>query len=348
MSPDLTWTHGIRRKLARLLLQSLPLEVDEHEIAPIDPAVLDEIRERFPLTKFFIFGHPRSGTTLLMRLVRLHPEVHCHRQAHFFTSAGDATQIFADAEIRAWLARKSNRWTAGENLEAGLVRLVADFIMERAAQRLGKSIVGDKTPNSNAGQAVRRLRAVYPDGRLIYIIRDGRDAVVSRRFQRFIDQPQHMTGADRRIRELLARDSAPFFEGRRSIFTPASLKIEAEAWRANVEDTLMLGERLFSGRFLSLRYEDMLAEPMQELSRVWQFLGAEPKFPEAGERIQATLAYNPGAAEHRKKEGDLVRDLPRGGSGTWRQLFTPRDRQIFKAAAGSALIACGYESDLNW
>ena len=32
-----------------------------------------EARQFFPLPKFFIFGHARSGTTLLTRLVRLHP-----------------------------------------------------------------------------------------------------------------------------------------------------------------------------------------------------------------------------------------------------------------------------------
>jgi len=35
-----------------------------------------------PAREIFIFGHARSGTTLLMRLVRLHPEVHCDYQAH--------------------------------------------------------------------------------------------------------------------------------------------------------------------------------------------------------------------------------------------------------------------------
>ena len=44
-----------------------------------------EARTFFPLEKFFIFGHARSGTTMLTRLIRLHPEVHCNYQAHFFT-----------------------------------------------------------------------------------------------------------------------------------------------------------------------------------------------------------------------------------------------------------------------
>ena len=54
---------------------------------PIPTISLDEVaeaKEFFPLDKFFIFGHARSGTTLLTRLIRLHPEVHCNYQGHFF------------------------------------------------------------------------------------------------------------------------------------------------------------------------------------------------------------------------------------------------------------------------
>jgi hypothetical protein len=44
-----------------------------------------EAQAFFPRPKFFIYGHARSGTTLLMRLIDTHPDVFCTRQAHFFS-----------------------------------------------------------------------------------------------------------------------------------------------------------------------------------------------------------------------------------------------------------------------
>ena len=56
-----------------------------------------------------------------------------------------------------------------------VMRAAADFILERDAHAVGKSIVGDKSPSSVFhGLAVRKMAAVYPDGRLINIVRDGR------------------------------------------------------------------------------------------------------------------------------------------------------------------------------
>ncbi len=92
--------------------------------------------------------------------------------------------------------------------------------MEREARPLGVKVVGDKSPNSLLdGEAVRLAHKVYPDGKIIFIVRDGRDAAVSHRFQSFIDAPQHLSRQDRVIREAFERDPEPFMCGERSIFT---------------------------------------------------------------------------------------------------------------------------------
>ena len=61
--------------------------------------------------------------------------------------------------------------------------------MEREAARDGKRIVGDKSPLSTIhGQAVRELATIYPDARLIYLVRDGRDVLISERFRNFVEE----------------------------------------------------------------------------------------------------------------------------------------------------------------
>ena len=62
--------------------------------------------------------------------------------------------------------------------------------MEREAARVkGKRIVGDKSPSSTIhGQSVRDMHAVYPDAKLVYIVRDGRDVLKSERFRNFVER----------------------------------------------------------------------------------------------------------------------------------------------------------------
>jgi LPS sulfotransferase NodH len=98
-----------------------------------------EIKQFFPRRKFFILGHARSGTTLLMRLVRLHPDVHCSYQAHFFTRPPLLKSLVNTPEAEEWLTRKSNRWNQGRDLSPLVLRAAADFIMERDAAREGQA-----------------------------------------------------------------------------------------------------------------------------------------------------------------------------------------------------------------
>src|SRR5574339_121005 len=177
------------RSAARILLKGEQKKKNRNSIPTITPEEVAEIKQFFPRDKFFILGHARSGTTLLMRLARLHPEVHCNYQAHFFTRPPLLKSLVNSAEIEEWLTRKSNRWNYGRDLSPLVLRASADFIMERDAARLGKRIVGDKSPSSTIhGQAVRDAYAVYPDAKLIYIVRDGRDVLVSERFRNFVEE----------------------------------------------------------------------------------------------------------------------------------------------------------------
>ncbi len=124
------------------------------EIPPISEEEVAEAKSFFPLDKFFIFGHARSGTTMLARLIRLHPEVHCNYQAHFFTRAPLLESLVADEEVGDWLKRDSNRWNHGKDLSPVVLRVVADYILEREARLEGKRIVGDKSPSSLLDGAV--------------------------------------------------------------------------------------------------------------------------------------------------------------------------------------------------
>ncbi len=312
-------------------------------VPALTPADVEEVRLFFSRPKFFIFGHARSGTTLLARLIRVHPQVHCNWQAHFFSRPPFLHSLVQDPQVQEWLTRRSNRWNAGNDLSPLLLRTAADFILEREAAKLGKPIVGDKSPNSLVhGEAVRRLHKVYPDAHLIYIVRDGRDAALSHRFQSFIDKTEHLSEDDLAIRQAFRNDPQPFLKGERSLFTEKAIRRAAQSWVENVTQTHKLGQELFGNAYFSLRFEDLLGKPWELMSALWSFLGADMTLPGIQQALAAELEQNPDADWQQQKAGEIAHPLQKGKSGSWREMFTPRDRQLFLDIAGDILSAWGY------
>ncbi len=337
------------RSSARTLLKGEPQKRVRGLIPAITPEEIAEIKQFFPRSKFFIFGHARSGTTLLVRLVRLHPEVHCNYQAHFFSRRPLLKSLVNTPEAEEWLTRKSNRWNQGRDLSAVMLRAAADFVLEREALREGKSIVGDKSPLSAIhGQAVREMAAIYPDAKLIYIVRDGRDVLVSERFRNFVEESKFLTGEDRRIITELRRDQSAFTSGQRSLFTASFIRRLAAGWAEDVTQVEAVARRLFPESFLALRYEDLLQSPQNETSKVWRFLGAKEMADSLEKSIRDEMASNPDEEWQSRRNEDIASFLPKGQMGNWRNLFTPADKALFKQIAGEPLIRWGYEKNGDW
>src|SRR5512147_3134746 len=261
---------------ARAFLTGEAAQKKTRDVPAITLEEVAEVRQFFPLDKFFIFGHARSGTTLLTRLIRLHPEVHCNYQAHFFTRRPLLKSLVNTPEAEEWLTRKSNRWNQGRDLSPLVLRAAADFIMERDAAKEGKRIVGDKSPSSTIhGQAVRDMHMIYPDAKLIYIVRDGRDVLISERFRNLVEESRFLKAEDKRIVEELRKDQTQFTNGTRSIFTEAVIRRVAKGWATNLQETEQEGRRLFGENYHSVRYEDLLTHPFEETQRLWNFLGVQ-------------------------------------------------------------------------
>ncbi len=337
------------RTAARVLRQGDARSNRQSPVPAITSQQLREIKEFFPREKFFILGHARSGTTLLMRLVRLHPEVHCNYQAHFFTRRPLLKSLVDTPEVEEWLTRKSNRWNHGSDLSAVVLRAAADFIMEREAFAEGKRIVGDKSPSSTIhGQAIRDLYSIYPDASLVYIVRDGRDVLISERFRNFVEGSRFLSRADRGIAERLARSPEAFGFGKSSIFTDDTIRRVGLGWATNVSETEAEAKRLFGARYHALRFEDLLAAPWDVLEALWKFLGAKKPGPSLQKAVRQELQANPDEAWQTRRNENLAPFLLKGQVGNWRQLMTQHDRDVFKATAGQALIKWRYEASLDW
>jgi hypothetical protein len=184
---------------------------------------------------------------------------------------------------------------------------------------------------------------IYPDGRLLNIIRDGRDTVLSHRVQAFIDNPHSLSKRDSEIRDEFARQPEPFLRGEVSIFTEKNLRQAAVGWVKNVVETDRAARELLGDRYCSVRYEDLLERPVEEMRRLWSFLGVSTPAANLDEAVRAELRENPDADWQQQRASEIASPLQKGRQGTWREMFTARDREIFHDVAGDVLKTWGYE-----
>ncbi len=122
----------------------------------------------------------------------------------------------------------------------------------------------------------------------------------------------------------------------------------ANGWVKDVSEVEAEGMRLFGERFMTLRYEDLLQEPFETMSKVWGFLGAAEPDASLAKDVQAEMASNPDEEWQSRRNEDIASFLAKGQTGNWRSLFTAADKSLFKQIAGDMLVKWKYEKDGDW
>lgn len=264
----------------------------------------------------FIFGCPRSGTSLLSRMLNSHPHVgvpfESHLYAKFLPRVGRYGDLSLEDNRRDLLRDMSSvlrGWTIKPELEASLARMrsptlhgAVDSILYGWCVRHGKSRWGEKTPRHAAYW--REILGGFPDAQIVHLVRDGRDVAMS---------------------------------WKRARFGPKHLYVAAERWREFVAMMAAARRALPATQFFELRYEDLVAAPERQLGMLCEFLG-EPFAPQM-------LSFHDDRTPYRTDERNLrnlTRPLMRGNIAKWRRSMSADEVLIAEAAAGPALVRAGY------
>jgi hypothetical protein len=145
------------------------------------------------LPTVFIVGCPRSGTTLLQRMLDAHPAVAVAPETFFIRRFWTHRATYGDLQHDAAFERLLRDITAtpafdemgldadafrtaaqnGERSYAALFRL----LLRRFADQRGAAVVGEKTPNHVL--YLPTLHDFFPDARFIHLVRDPRAVVNS-------------------------------------------------------------------------------------------------------------------------------------------------------------------------
>jgi len=271
----------------------------------------------------FIVGCPRSGTTLLQYMLRVHPRISLPTgESHFFIPLYKNKLAFGNLDnvesIKKFLTELYKRGGGfidedmhginfdviayanefhkrGVNTVEGLIAAV----FEKNALGEGKVRWGDKTPYY--ALHLPTILEMFPDAQVIHLIRDGRGVAWS-------------------------------LMDRKHDFKVYSAYIAAKYWQQYVEGARISGSKLGKQVYLEIRYEDLLEAPDSQLQKVCEFLGE---------------AYSPALLEYEKPSETthtlLHKPVQKDNINKWRRLMTRSQIRIFEAGAGDTLTSFGYE-----
>jgi hypothetical protein len=274
----------------------------------------------------FVVGCPRSGTTLLQRLLDAHPQLavidetrwidHWFAERKGVTSEGFATPALVSNlfGFRRFVQLGLARDEVEALVDGGRALSYPAFvtgIFDLYGKAQGKTLVGDKTPRYV--RSVPMLHEFFPRARFVHLIRDGRSACLS----------------------VLSWHKAEKLAATFSTWRDEPVATAALWWEWQVRVGRESGSALGPGLYREVRYEEVVADPAAACVEACAFLDlpydkAMIRFHEGRTRsdpgLDAKKAWLP----------------PTPGLRDWRSEMSADEVERFEAAAGGLLDELGY------
>ena len=265
-------------------------------------------RERTPV---LMIGHGSSGTSILALLLRNYLQISFGTESQFVVHYYNRQHRYGDLREDANLRRlvrdiSRERWFRrcekfGYHVDPeGIVqdvrvrsyRGVLDAVFGQFARSSGMVRWGDKAPEYAHHLPV--LGQLFPDARYIHMVRDGRDVANS----------------------VMGR-----YWGAKNVF------VAAQEWRKGVELIDAFTASLPQDRLIVVRYEDLLAQPVDVFARLISFL----QIDDSNGNVRRHVEQHAGE------------DLKTSNFDKWRR-WPQKDRLRFERIAGDLLRKHGYET----
>ncbi len=257
-----------------------------------------------------IVGVGRSGTTLLQAMLNAHPEVCLPPESHFirdFIANPDAQRVVQQEGLDG-VEKILRRNTCLQRLDISPADALEPFrngvpfsygdlfkrYLALYASRRGKTIVGEKDPSNTL--CLTAMKNVFPEARLVHIIRDPRDVVLSR------------------------------------LKTDMNMHKDVRKWAQNYAGTFQLGrqqgKQLYGPRYTEIFYEQLIQEPEQALDQLCSWLGIayDPAMLAYQQQAREIVADN----EMDWKE-NVLKPVLKHNCGKWRTGMESTDVQMVES-----------------
>lgn len=317
---------------------------------------------------FFIIGGGKSGTTWLKRLLNAHPEILCLGEGRIFNREWGRDDfrhvevkvpprslygaLSGSEDLRLWVQRSV--WGSKADVEKhidNLTRLAIDYFLQQRLSETRKTIVGDKTPFLVGSNVLEEIQRIYPEAKVIHMIRDGRDVEISmlhHRWKNSMDRGgPHILKPEEEERRKAHEDGDLERLAEMGWFDEDELRRRARLWSSQVAGAVKDGPELLGDNYTEVTYESLLEDTGAQVRRLANFLGARSDKKSVRRCVEKTSFEKLSRGRKRGQE-DPTSFFRKGVAGDWKNVFTEKDRQIFKEEAGNLLVKLDYERDDDW
>ena len=271
------------------------------------------------LQPFFIFGSPRSGTSLLSRMIDSHEQLVVPNESLIFKmfssslgNYGDLNKLFNQQELLKDIlaTRVIQYWSPCPRFDEvaplikqpGFAGVIEALICSRAPEK--KLLAwGEKSP----GHVFywKEIKQTYPNAKVVHIIRDGRDVASS---------------------IINAR------------MGPKTYFAAAKMWCDYLDGVAEIKQDCSEEDYIEIRYEDLLSEPEENLQKICTTLGVE-----YSEKMLKFFEKNASYQTDATNLENLNKPLIASNKEKWRKNLSDSDLQEFETVAGQHLSAYGFE-----
>jgi hypothetical protein len=318
---------SLKKKKALLELLSKELLMSTHNIPDIQEGNSEGRTASISQNPYlFVVGTPRSGTTLLKRLLNAHPHIAITRETHWITRyfnkrIGLSPEGMVTPELipklfeyyrfpHLKIRREVLEKLIDQNKQLSYAQFVS-HIFDLYGKIKGKCVVGDKTPSYL--RHIPLLHSLWPKCKFVHIIRDGRDVCLSM------------------LNWRLSHRVADRF----STWKEDPVPTLALWWKWQVGIGLEDGRSLGKDLYYEISYEKLVSNTDDECRKLCLLLGLPYN--------DTMLQYHKGRT---KKESGLSANRawlpPTSGLRDWKSQMTTDDVKRFEASVGDFLSMLGY------
>jgi hypothetical protein len=270
---------------------------------------------------FFVFGSPRSGTTLLAQSLDAHQDIVVPHETDFIIPMAFVFDRIADPAIGRDMLLKLITQSRGFQASIGrylteqqIGRIVnscdytAGVILQGIYEELARSakakIAGDKSPNDLLFlRMLVKVNGITPDTKILHIIRDIRDVMVSLHAVQWV----------------------------------ADLDLYFPRFWANSNLYLHSLYGANKSQYWLVRYEDLVSQPEASFRQICEFLGVEYQATMLDHQRRNPFYRELGCHRH------LFEPITTSRIGVHRQSLSPETRQWYERQAGEAIETFGYK-----
>lgn len=289
----------------------------------------------------FVVGSSRSGTTLLGRMLGLHSEIHTFGELHYFEQligieefaenrplpsarAHTITERLLSRANDGFFAPFSLGRHAGEasqilaQLSEHRPSTIYAAFLNQQSQKAGRRIPLEQTPRYLF--AAEEILQTYPNARIICMIRDPRDVLISQ--------------SQKWKRRFLGAGNIPVHEAVRA-WCNYHPWLVSRLWLSCVN----YARAIKDNRFINIQFEDLILAPEDELRRVCRFIGVD---------FESEMLSPPQVGSSSGVDSPDQKGVDTGRASGWRVGKMPkRSRLICEWVCGQRMRDLGYLELLN-